>query len=456
MFVKKCTWLFVLCFAFSTALFGHASIHNTASAVAVNHDEYLIQSSSSEKLPCLMLACSDDPTLLQIAKDLKFDVEFTDQVAIDLKKTDHEPDGQVIKKLFNQGTSLAIVLKPTELATAKKRGKLHVAVKDTHSNSELFSGDFSYGIKTTYFDSHEIAGKVLPALTNEKSPFSGSLAYCKQYSGLHKVICMSDIAGRHEEVVVPNLTLNVAPRWHSHAPVLFYSQFTKSNTKLMSVNVHNYKQRSICSYDGLNMQPSFSDDGSKAVLCMSAKRGNTEIYLYDQQVSKKKKKRIYKQLTHNGGCNTSPCLLENGDIVFCSDFQTGNPQIYYLDTKKHVTRRLTNGKGYCAAPSYHHESKNIVYTRLVDGSFQLFSLKLDDPRHREVQLTFGTGDKIDPAWSPCGRFVAFTYDTKEEGAKKRIPQIGILNCASKSLRIVTNSSQPKSFPAWIDKPFYAM
>lgn len=416
---------------------------------------FFIKSATSAKLPCLMLACSDNQDFLKLAKDLKYDIEFGDQVAIDLKKTDHAPSNDVVKKLFNQGTSLAMILNPISLATKKHRGTVAVTIRDTHSNQVLFNETSSYGVNTAYFDSHQLAEKILPALTGETSPFSGSLAYCKQYSPTHKVICMSDVAGKHEQIIVPNLTISVAPRWHSQAPVLFYSQFTKSNTRLMSVNVHNCKQRIICSYDGLNMQPSFSDDGSQVALCMSGKRGNTEIYIYDNKVSKKKGKRIYKQVTHNGGNNTSPTLLGNGDIIFCSDFQTGSPQIYYLDTKKHITRRLSSGRGYCAAPSYHPESRSIVYTKLVDGNFQLFSLNIDDPRHREKQLTTGAGDKIDPAWSPCGKFVAFTYETKDQKLKKPIPQIGILNCASKAIRVVTNSKQPKSFPTWINKPFYA-
>lgn len=447
---RTCLLLFMLT---GSSLF--ATENKTTIAPTTTCDDFLINPSATAKLPCLMLTCSDDESVQKLAKDLKFDIEFTDQVTVDLKKTDHEPSEHVIKKLFTQGTSLAITLKLIEKALDKKRGKVQVCVRDTHSNQIMFDGAFSYGKTTTYFDSHEIAGKLFPALTGEASPFSGTLAYCKQYSGIHKVICVSDIAGKHEQVVVPNLTLSVAPRWHTQAPVLFYSQFTKSNTKLMSVNIHNCKQRTICSYDGLNMQPAFSDDGKRAALCMSGKRGNTEIYLYDHNESKKKNRRIYKQLTHNHGNNSSPCMLPSGDIIFCSDFQTGSPQIYYLDTKKHVTRRLSSGKGYCAAPSFHPESRSVIYTRWIDGNFQLFSLNIDDHRHRELQLTFGAGDKIDPAWSPCGRFVAFTYDGKDERSSKRIPQIGILNYASKSIRIVTHSRQPKSFPTWVDKPFYA-
>ncbi len=423
--------------------------------LVVQDTPFTINATTNTKLPCLMLACSEDETLVKLAKDLVYDLEFTDQLAIDLKKTPTKPSDAVLKKLFSQGTSLTVFLEPTRMATPKKRGSVKITVTDTHSGKNVLNETFSYGQKTAYFDSHEIAGKVLPALTREQSPFSGTLAYCKQYSSVHKVVCMSDVAGRHEQVVVPNHTLSVAPRWHPEAPVLLFSQFTKSNTNLMSVNVHSCKQRTICSYDGLNMQPSFSGDGKEVALCMSGKSGNTEIYIYDHTTSKKKKHRVFRQVTHNHGNNTYPTLLADGNVLFCSDFQTGSPQIYLLDRKKHVTRRLSNGQGYCAAPSFNPETRTIVYTRLIAGNFQLFSMNMDDPAHKEKQLTFGFGDKIDPAWSPCGRFVAFTLDAQDETTKKRIPQIGILNCASRAIRIATHGNQPKSYPTWINKPYYA-
>lgn len=57
-----------------------------ATNITVATDEFLINPGTHTKLPCLMLACSEDESVLRLAKDLKYDLEFTDQVGIDLKK----------------------------------------------------------------------------------------------------------------------------------------------------------------------------------------------------------------------------------------------------------------------------------------------------------------------------------------------------------------------------------
>ena len=224
----------------------------------------------------------------------------------------------------------------------------------------------------------------------------------------------------------------------------------------------------------------------------------------------KKKKRVFIKLTNNKGNNISPCFLPNENVIFCSDFESNQPQIYYLDRKKNATYKLTNG-GYCAAPSYCQKINSIVYTRPVNGTFQLFSLNLNDfnkpsplvrhpVRHsfpavvakatirlpklynkqvgfsklyggqveeaasdggslddgvrlrstnnlQERQLTFGPGDKHEPSFSECGRFIAFSYDY-QVSKNLNNHQIAVLNCNSGKIRILTTGKEPKSFPRW--------
>ena len=50
-------------------------------------------------------------------------------------------------------------------------------------------------------------------------------------------------------------------------PVLFYSENTLSNSRLMMSNMFG-KRRVVCSFDGLNMQPAFSEDGNEIVFCL--------------------------------------------------------------------------------------------------------------------------------------------------------------------------------------------
>jgi Tol biopolymer transport system component len=221
----------------------------------------------------------------------------------------------------------------------------------------------------------------------------------------------------------------------------------------MSIHLKTKQHKVICSYDGLNMQPSFSSDGKKAALCLSGGK-NSELYLYDYSLCKKLKKRVFIPLTKNNGNNVSPCLLKNENLIFCSDFQTKLPQLYHLNRKTNKTTRLTSGKGYCAAPSYCAKTHSIVYTRVINGTFQLFSLNLNDLNNlQETQLTFTKGNKHEPSFSECGRFIAFSCDVINKD-KQKSTQIAVLNRLSGTIRVLTTGKEPKSFPKWVNQTLY--
>lgn len=403
---------------------------------------------------CLLLCIGDSPELDVIGKAVKNDLEFTDQLAVEIKKTETEPDTVLLPKLFNAGTSVCVYLKSGELKNALL--PVTVMVKEASSGDELFSKTFDCSIKNSIHASHCITHELFPILTGMQEPVLSTLAYCKQVSPCNKMLCIADYACRKERMLFQSNTINLAPRWHTQAPLLFYSQLTKSKGKLMSFDVKTGRRAVVCAYDGLTMQPSFSRDGSRAVLCMSAgKKGNSELFLYDQKVYAQLGRRVFKQLTNNGGNNASPVMLGNDDIIFCSDFETGLPQIYYFDCKKRNVSRLTNGKGYCTAPSYCSANHMIVYNRLVKGVFQLCVMDLADAKRSERQITKGKGNKQEPSWSACGRYVAFSYDGYDEQAGgSAISQIAVLNLASKKIKVLTSGSEPKSFPCWINQTYY--
>lgn len=415
-----------------------------------------VNAKSHSKIKCLMLSLSADATILQLAKVLKFDLEFTDQLSVELKKTDKAPDDKVLVKLFNDGASLCCFLKEDVAENKKDQADriIDVTMKEPSSGQILFQKKFHFKDKSFVYDAHVISDSLVPALTGQHGPMLSTLAYCKQLSNKCKAVCIADYACRQEKILYTSHRINLAPRWHSQAPVLFFSQITRENNRLMSIDLKTNALKVICSYDGLSMQPSFSEDGSKAVLCMSGRK-NSELYLYDQVVCKKLKKKVYTQLTNNGENNVSPCYLPNGDVIFCSDFETGQPQIYYLDMKNKKTRRVTNGKGYCAAPAYCKKNNSIVFCRLVSGYFQLFSINLSSKALAERQLTFDNTSKQEPTWSECGGYVAFSVDFLHPKNYKNVPQVAVLNLLSKKIKILTYDDKPKSFPCWIGKTYYS-
>lgn len=432
------------------------TVTNTASPVDDQDMAFEIHTPSRQhsKINCLMLVIGQDPLLDKIAPLLQFDLEFSDQIAIDIKRHQAELDQKVLSKLFDQGVSLCLYVKQQEKKSKKSKSlDLHIMLKEPSSGETLFEKKVSYPQPNIIHQTHRLSDELTPLLSGDKGPMLSTLAYCKQLSPRHKVVCIADYACKLEKTVVPTKTINVAPAWHTHAPCLFYSQFGRSNSRLMSLDMQTRQPKVICSYDGLNMQPSFSPDGTKAVLCLSGK-GNAEIYLLDQILCNKLHRRVFKPLTNNKGNNVSPCYLPNGNIVFCSDFQTKFPQLYVLDMKINKTRRLTNGHGYCAAPSYCAKTNSIVYTRYIKGVFQLFSMSLQDPIPKERQLTITPGDKLDPSWSECGRYVAFTYNFFDKKTKKMNNQIAVFNQASGKIRVLTSTKEPKSFPAWTGRMMY--
>ena len=397
-------------------------------------------------LPC-MLGCFGEHLLTtNVAKVIRDDLDFTDQFTVALKKVKQEVGDRELKKLFDDGTSLYIEL--YEGTHTDDRIEVVARVKDTNSGCLVHEEKASVCQKSYIIDAHRIAEKIIYACTGEKGVCLSSLAYCEMRSQQQKVICVSDYACKQRRVVVPGKAVNVAPKWHTQAPILFYSQFTKSNNRLMSLNLKTKKQRVVCSYNGLNMQPAFSGDGSRAVVCLSGGKGNSELYCYDENVCKKLGRRVFKQLTNNGAHNVTPCLLANGDVVFCSDYRSRVPQICYLERETQKMWRLTNDYQYSADPDYCGVINTVVYTKPVGMVFQLFTINLDNMNIlRERQLTFNSGNKHDPSWSVCGRYIVFSYEDPYQKGRKT-PQIAVLNVKSGKIRGLTAGGGPKSFPRW--------
>jgi tol-pal system beta propeller repeat protein TolB len=448
-FIEKSYFMkpYIFFIAASSVFVVHTTF-NTITSLSNNNISFSVDNTTQKYSPikCFMFIKGNDPFIEKLSKIVKFDLEFTDQINVDIKQYEKKITLKNIYSLFKQDISLCLIMESVN------NSKVNILLKDTYSNNTLFEQEISYSKQFIIRDGHAISDKLIPSLTGEQGISSSCITYCKQFSSNRKAIFISDYVGREEQLLVSGNKLNVAPCWHSSKPLLFFSQFSPMSSRLISYDVKTKRQKVICPYDGLNMQPSFSHDGKQVVVCMSARTGNSELYLYDQLLCKKVQKRVFVPLTSNGGNNSSPHFINDGAIIFCSDFETGLPQVYRLNLKSKKVNRFTNGHGYCASPAYSKKTGDIAYIRPINKIFQLCSININDPKLREKRLTSCVGDKLDPSWSPCGRHIAFIYDFKNNKGK-RIPQIATLTLSSRKIRIITNNNYPKSFPIWTNPPF---
>lgn len=433
--------LCVLCFL-SSSIFGSLPKDVSTAPAAAN---FSVKSSGSQysKLKCLLLCPEVEANspfkkkIFVLAKTVKEDLDFTDQFDVELQKTAAQNFSSIkTKKLFDKGFSLLILLK-------KGQGKFVATVKDTNSDTILCEKNISLEREDLIFSSHTLAADILESLTGDRGVCLSSLAYCKEVSPGRKVICVSDYACKQHRVVVRSGRSNLAPYWHGDH--LFYSCLTGKKNELRSYNTKSKRIRIVSSYKGLNMQPAISADGKRAVLCLSGGRGNSDLYLHDEDLCRKWGRKAYTRLTSNNRHNVSPCMLPDGNIVFCSDFRTGQPQLFHMDLQTRKSSLLTSGRGYAAAPCYCKELNQVVYVRLVGRTYQLFALSLDGIS-KERQLTFGRGNKDEPSWSEDGRYIAFSIELPNG-----VTQLAVMNHKSGKVRVLTRDRFPKSFPCWTSR-----
>ena len=289
---------------------------------------------------------------------------------------------------------------------------------------------------------HEIAEVVWKVLTGYEHTFSSYIAYCKERiekngKKSYHLCIQHPFSFKKEMIIVDNPSIKFSPRWFlgQDGVKLFYSEYTPINVRIMSTNLQGKRTISV-NMDGLNMTPSFSSGGDQVILCSSCE-GSSQ--LYRGILSAKNNKWLFGRITKNTGNNFSPILRDNGDIIFCSDFEIKKPQIYYYEKESQQITRLTN-TGYCTSPCYSEKTNHLVYSKFVGGILQLFSYDFATEKH--IQLTDTQGNKEEASFSPCGMYLAFSVN---DGTRKRI---AIFNTCTREQYFLTPPSLKCAYPCW--------
>lgn len=291
---------------------------------------------------------------------------------------------------------------------------------------------------------HGCADEIWKELTGQEGIFSTVIAYCKQVKGSKRDarhVYVANAQGQNSHCLVDTESNKLALRWHTsgQAPTLFYSEHTPVNVRLVSTPLFkqnkNTVQTLISNFNGLNMQPSFADNGKKSVMCASF-LGSSQLYygtVLDNQQWK------FHRITYNNGNNIAPILRDNGDIIFCSDFEFNRPQIYYYHADKGSVERITSGT-YTASPAWCERKEMLAYVKNVQGVMQLFAYNRKTQDH--TQLTFDAHHKEEPTWSPEGSYIAYS------SGSDLVNRIVVRNMVTLEEFYVSADNEYCCYPAW--------
>lgn len=398
-----------------------------------NNNAINIGATKTSKMKIVIAGVGDDTEhLRKLCNTIKDDLSFTHQFApeiVSLKKLTSKE--QVLKYAPKGGLLLTVTDLP-------KQNAIEWRLFNTRSASQLVGKKMVKKGKSVRWWGHLLSGRVLDVLTGNEDPFSTRLVYCKEAPNKKQTqICTSDFNGKHEKVLVNLDAFAIAPRWNGSAfnPIVLYSEYTASNLRLMATDLHGKKQVAT-SFDGLNMLPAFSQDGKEVIVCLSVE-GSSQLYRY--AYNKAKKQPEYTRLTFNEGNNLSPAVLDDGSIVFCSDFETKRPHIYMMDKRGKNIKKIS-GDGSCSSPSYSAAKNKIAYSELINGVSQIMLYDLDTELTKQV--TYDLAHKEEPSWSPCGNYLVFSV------SDKNTKRLAVENLLTKKRVLITGSSYRYSYPSW--------
>lgn len=391
-----------------------------------------VTSTGVQKLPVMMVHTQTDRATHQLLEVVKKDLAFSGQCAVSTMHLPLPIEKQAIQELGKNGFPLVMVISKPDEQSQFIEWRLY-----SGCGARMIAGKkMTIDGASLRQSAHRLADAVWPHVTGGPGFFSTKLAYCVEKplgNGTHhKHVYIAEYDGSQAECIVGTPTINVAPRWNktSSHPLLFYSECTPSNIRLMVADMHK-KKTIVSNFDGLNMLPTFSPDGKKVVYCASRGDGICHLYYYE--------KGTFKKITDNTGNNISPVFSHSEDLIyFCSDFQTGVPHIYSLNLKTNECQQITTG--FCSSPSFCSQKNTLAYCKAVNGKHQVFTYDILAKKH--TQITYDDSKKEECSWSPCGNYILCCVSA---GGTSRIAMV---NVVSGGYTYITPEGQRCSYPAW--------
>lgn len=303
-------------------------------------------------------------------------------------------------------------------------------VYDVKAGRGIFGKRYQTSGSLLRFAAHKMADELL-RMWGERSIFTSKIVFCSNRDGNWELYMM-DYDGYNQTRLTFNKVTDYMPAWSADGRKIAYTSYVGDKAILYLLEVYEGKRHEIYSR-GTSFAPNFSPDGKKLVFCSQEDGGNTEIYVATSDGEN------VRRLTFNKSIDTAPCWSPTSrQIAFTSD-RGGTPQIYIMDAEGSNVTRVSFGGTYHDAPAWSSQGDNIAYVSRVDQIFDLYLLNL---RTKQImKLTEGNARNEYPSWSPDGRHLLFTSNLN--GTQ----QIYTIDYDGRNLRRLTSKGDNK-LPDW--------
>ena len=234
---------------------------------------------------------------------------------------------------------------------------------------------------------------------------STQIAFISSRTGSKEVWVM-DYDGANQHPLTSLRTISLMPRWSPDASRIAFTCYQPyngvTNAQICMYSMDAGKVISFPRFRGTNSAPSWSPDGTQLIFS-SSMLGNPELFVTDTSGGKPKR------LTFsNGGSTSATWNPKTGQsIVFVSD-RGGIPKLYMMNADgTNVNLIDLPDKGYVIDPAWSPNGQLLAFSwRRPDGNYDIYVM--EPISQHIINLTPDAGSRNErPSWAPDGRHIVF-------------------------------------------------
>jgi TolB protein len=306
---------------------------------------------------------------------------------------------------------------------------------------KIYRGEVSDAQVRTF--AHQFADEIIGKLSGGLPGIASTqIAFVSNRSG-NKEIWVMDYDGENQHEVTQLHTISLTPRWSPDASRIAFTCYAPHGGSVLTAQICiesmlTNKLISWPRFQGTNSSPAWSPDGSR-LMFMSSMYGNPELFITDASGGHPKR------LTYSNGANTSPSWnpKTGQQVAFVSD-RGGIPQLYTMDSDGSNQAKVDlPDMGYVIDPAWSPNGQLLAFSwRRPNGNYDLYVMEI--VTRQLVELTRDAARNERPSWAPDGRHIVF------ESTRTGTRQIWSMIADGTGARQLTKQGQNES-PNWSPK-----
>lgn len=252
---------------------------------------------------------------------------------------------------------------------------------------------------------HQFADDIIAFLSGGQPGIAQTkIAYVSGRSG-NKEIWVMDYDGANQQQVTHLKSIALTPRWSPDATRIAFTCYVAyrgvTSAQICMYSAVSNRLIAFPRFRGTNSSPAWSPDGSE-IAFMSSQNGDPEIYVADASGAK------LHRITFAAGVSTSPTWnpKTGKQMVFVSD-RGGSPVLYLSDSDGSNVQKLDlPDMGYVIDPAWSPNGQLLAFSwRRPSGNYDIYVM--DIVSRQLIELTKDEARNERPSWAADGRHVVF-------------------------------------------------